>query len=207
MWNTHDNILVYTGQLSAVAGLSVTSSTSSVTISWSAPFSLDVTGVDPYIWYSVLVIDKNNQTIRSIRVNDTSYTFSPPGLNPCDNYLVSVTPMNGAPGHEDNGAYITIDTPCDEPTIISRTSTTKLPEPSVISPETGGGGGNVDYHFPTYLSPQFHAGYSQTDLTSPGAIAGWVLLSSALTMVLVIFIVAISCMKKKNPHVCCCVYA
>ena len=199
-----------TGQLSAVGDLRATNRPVSVTISWSAPFSLDVTGVDPDIWYSVLiynVTDENNPTTLSIKVNDTSYTFAPPDINPCDEYLVSVTPMNGAPGHEESRAYITIEPPCDEPAIISRTSTTKHPEPSVISPETGGGRGNVHYHFSTYLSPQFHAGYSQTDLTSPGAIAGWVFLSSALTMVLVIFIVTISCMKRKSSHVRCCVHA
>ncbi|CAI7992172.1 hypothetical protein GBAR_LOCUS937, partial [Geodia barretti] len=72
----------------------------SVTISWSAPFSLDVTGVDPDIWYSVLiynVTDENTPTaIPSVDVTNTSYTFTPGSATPCQKFLFSVIPFNGA---------------------------------------------------------------------------------------------------------------
>ena len=76
---------------------------SSVTISWSAPFSLDVTDVDPDIWYSVLiynVTDENNPTAilctDCINITETHYTFTPDYLSPCHVYNFSVIPLNGA---------------------------------------------------------------------------------------------------------------
>ncbi|CAI8007193.1 hypothetical protein GBAR_LOCUS5098 [Geodia barretti] len=81
----------------------VISNASSVTISWSAPFSLDVTGVDPDIWYSVLiynVTDENNPTAilctDCINITETHYTFTPDYLSPCHVYNFSVIPLNGA---------------------------------------------------------------------------------------------------------------
>ncbi|CAI8033360.1 hypothetical protein GBAR_LOCUS18819, partial [Geodia barretti] len=74
--------LTIQGPLSAVGDLRATSNADSVTISWSAPFSLDVTGVDPDIWYSVLiynVTDENNPTAilctDCINITETHYTF------------------------------------------------------------------------------------------------------------------------------------
>ena len=91
------------GPLSAVGDLRATSNASSVTISWSAPFSLDVTGVDPDIWYSVLiynVTDENNPTAilctDCINITETHYTFTPDYLSPCHVYNFSVIPQNGA---------------------------------------------------------------------------------------------------------------
>ena len=134
MWNTHDNILVYTGQLSAVAGLSVTSSTSSVTISWSAPFSLDVTGVDPDIWYSVFiynVTDENNPKLFEKHTITTSYTFAPAGFSPCQKYVFSVIALNGA-GRGESSQNITTGTQhCDLSTVINPSSTVKHPETTV----------------------------------------------------------------------------
>ncbi|CAI8051912.1 hypothetical protein GBAR_LOCUS28406 [Geodia barretti] len=97
------------GPLSAVAGLRAISSTSSVTILWRAPFSLDVTGVDPDIWYSVLiynVTDENNPTAilctDCINITETHYTFTPDYLSPCHVYNFSVIPLNGAGQGESN---------------------------------------------------------------------------------------------------------
>ena len=73
------------------------------TFSWTAPFSLDVTGVDPDIWYSVLiynVTDENNPTAipctDCINITETHYTFTPDYLSPCHVYNFSVIPVNGA---------------------------------------------------------------------------------------------------------------
>ena len=91
------------GLLSAVGDLRASSNASSVTISWTAPFSLDVTGVDPDIWYSVLiynVTDENNPTAilctDCINITETHYTFTPDYLSPCHVYNFSVIPVNGA---------------------------------------------------------------------------------------------------------------
>ena len=43
------------GALAEVSDVIINNSCDSITISWSAPFSLDVSGVDPDIWYSVLI--------------------------------------------------------------------------------------------------------------------------------------------------------
>ena len=91
------------GVLSSPSDLVVTYNNSSVTISWTAPFSLDVTGVDPDIWYSVLiynVTDEKNPTAilctDCINITETHYTFTPDYLSPCHVYLFSVIPVNGA---------------------------------------------------------------------------------------------------------------
>ena len=45
--------------------LRVRSNSSSVTVSWTPPFSLDVTDVDPDVWYSLLIYnmtDENSTT-------------------------------------------------------------------------------------------------------------------------------------------------
>ena len=89
--------------------LRASSNVSSVTISWTAPFSLDVTGVDPDIWYSVLiynVTDENNPTAilctDCINITETHYTFTPDYLSPCHVYNFSVIPVNGAGQGESN---------------------------------------------------------------------------------------------------------
>ncbi|CAI7999225.1 hypothetical protein GBAR_LOCUS2659 [Geodia barretti] len=80
--------LTIPGPPRAVPNLSAVSDASSVTISWSAPFSLDVTGVGPDIWYSVLiynVTDENNPTAilctDCINITETHYTFTPDYLS------------------------------------------------------------------------------------------------------------------------------
>ena len=98
--------------LSAVGDLRANSNASSVTISWTAPFSLDVTGVDPDIWYSVLiynVTDENNPTAilctDCINITETHYTFTPDYLSPCHVYNFSVIPVNAA-GQGERNAYV-----------------------------------------------------------------------------------------------------
>ena len=83
--------------------LTVNSNATSITISWEAPWSLDVTDVNHDIWYSVLiqnVTDENNPTPISCtdctNITETVYTFTPDHLTPCHVYNFSVTPFNGA---------------------------------------------------------------------------------------------------------------
>ena len=108
-------IRIFLGLLSAAVDiLGVIYHVSSVTISWTAPFSLDVTGVDPDIWYSVLiynVTDENSPTAilctDCININETHYTFTPDYLSPCHVYLFSVIPFNGV-GQGESSPNVTI---------------------------------------------------------------------------------------------------
>ena len=106
-------LLFLTGLLSAVVNLRTASSdASSITISWTAPYSLNVTGVDPDIWYSVLIynVTDDEPTLISctdcINITDTHYTFTP--SRPCHQYLFTVIPFNGA-GQGEISQNITVD--------------------------------------------------------------------------------------------------
>ena len=90
------------------------SNASSVTVSWTAPFSLDVTDVDPDIWYSVLVYnvtDENNPTAilctDCINITETHYTFTPDYPSHCHVYLFSVIPFNGV-GQGESSPNVTV---------------------------------------------------------------------------------------------------
>ena len=100
---SHTVILLCSGLLSPVCNLRETNSDSSVSISWSAPWSLDVTGVDHDIWYSVLiqnVIDEDRPTdilcTDCTNITETHYTFTPDHLSPCNMYNFTIIPANGA---------------------------------------------------------------------------------------------------------------
>ena len=86
-----------TGLPSSVGDLKTNSSDSSITISWTAPFSLDVT-----IWYSVLiynVTDEDHPTvvpcIDCTNITVTHYTFTPNYLSPCHKFNFTVTTNSG----------------------------------------------------------------------------------------------------------------
>ena len=101
---------VYSGLLLAVGDLEAKDNATSVTISWTPPFSLNVTGVDPDIWYSVFiynVTDENNPTAilctNCTNITETHYTFTPDYLSPCHVYNFSVVSLNGAGQGESSG--------------------------------------------------------------------------------------------------------
>ena len=128
----HDDIcptIKITGPVSAVGDLKVTESSTSIKISWTAPFSLDVTGVDPDIWYSVLlynVTDENNPTAilctDCINITETHYTFTPDHPSPCHAYHFTVIPFNGAGKGESSHS------------ITGYTLESKLPHSIIVSP-------------------------------------------------------------------------
>ena len=73
----------------------------SIILSWSAPFSLDVTGVDPDIWYSVLIYNVTDNLTAipctdCTDITETHYTFTPDYPSPCHKYIFTVIPLNGA---------------------------------------------------------------------------------------------------------------
>ena len=89
------------GPLSSVADLRTSDSATSVTISWTAPFSLDVTGVDPDIWYSVFIYNVTDEPTAvpctdCMDITETHYTFTPDYPSPCQEYIFTVIPLNGA---------------------------------------------------------------------------------------------------------------
>ena len=91
-----------------------------IIISWTPPFSLDVTGVDPDIWYSVFIYDltdENNPTAilctDCINITETHYTFAPDHLSPCHMYNFSVIPLNRAGRGESSGNISGQITPCE----------------------------------------------------------------------------------------------
>ena len=96
-------MLLSAGPPLQVSNLRASSSFSSVTISWSAPWSLDVTGVDHDIWYSVLiqnVTDEDRPTdilcTDCTNITETHYNFTPDHLSPCHVYNFTIIPANGA---------------------------------------------------------------------------------------------------------------
>ena len=99
----NNNYIIMLGPPSAVTNLTAISSFSSVTISWIAPWSLDVTGVDHDIWYSVLIQnvtdeDRPTDTLCTdcTNITETHYTFTPDHLSPCHVYNFTIIPANGA---------------------------------------------------------------------------------------------------------------
>ena len=93
------------GTLGPVADLKTSSSSVSVFVSWTAPFSLDVTGEGSNIWYTVLIYEyniKDDMKPKAVpctscaEIVDTSYTFTPQHPSPCIKYYFTVIPYNGA---------------------------------------------------------------------------------------------------------------
>ena len=89
------------GILSSVVDLRTHSNATSVTVSWTAPFSLDVTGIDPDIWYSVLIYNVTDEPTAvpcsdCMDITETHYMFTPDHPSPCHKYTFTVIPLNGA---------------------------------------------------------------------------------------------------------------
>ena len=89
------------GLLDEPGNVSVSSGSRTITISWSAPFSLDVTDVDPDIWYSVLIYNVTDETAVSvpypncINITETFCVFTPDYPSPCHKYNFTIIPQNG----------------------------------------------------------------------------------------------------------------
>ena len=86
------------GLLSAVGSLSVTVQDSTISLTWTAPFTLDIAGVDADITYCVGVVNStSSSTLHSecgITETEYEYTHSIPLDAVCHDYRVTVTPVN-----------------------------------------------------------------------------------------------------------------
>ena len=68
---------------------------SSITISWSVPFSLDVPGDTLGIWYTVTIYNNMTDNTEYIHnILDTNYIFTPDYPSPCHMYIFTIIPFN-----------------------------------------------------------------------------------------------------------------
>ena len=88
-----------TGLLSAVESLMVTVQDSTISLTWTAPFTLDIPFVDPDITYCVCVVNStSSSTLHSqCWITEAGFSFSIPPDSACHNYTFTftVTPVNG----------------------------------------------------------------------------------------------------------------
>ena len=99
------------GELSSVRDLSIFKNATSFNISWTPPFSLDVTheGLGPNMWYSVLIYNVTDETnpveiycTDCDNITQTYYIFTPDYFISCHTYQFSIIPINGAGQGETN---------------------------------------------------------------------------------------------------------
>ena len=87
-----------TGLLSAVGSLMMTVQNSTISLNWTAPFTLDIAGVDPDITYCVSVVNStSSSTLHSqCGITEAGFSFSIPPDSACHNYTFTftVTPVN-----------------------------------------------------------------------------------------------------------------
>ena len=88
-----------TGLLSAVDSLMMTVQDSTISLTWTVPFTLDIAAVDPDITYCVCVVNStSSSTLHSqCGITKTEFSFSIPPDTACHNYMFTftVTPVNG----------------------------------------------------------------------------------------------------------------
>ncbi len=68
-----------------------------ISLTWTPPFSLDITSVDPDITYCVGVVNSTSSLVihSQCGITDTQYNYTvSPRSTPCDNYTFTVTPNN-----------------------------------------------------------------------------------------------------------------
>ena len=92
-----------------------------ISISWSPPFTLNVTGIEPDIWYTVEVIDSTDNISSPTPCSSppyfncyllfgTNYTFYPDSPSPCNEYSFTIIPINGVGEGERSEEVNIVDT-------------------------------------------------------------------------------------------------
>ena len=86
------------GLLSGVSDLVALPQRGVISLTWSPPFSLDITGVDPDLWYRVYVynITSGRAPLTNLTVYEPEFNFTVSDSSPCDQFEFRVTPVNGA---------------------------------------------------------------------------------------------------------------
>ena len=96
----HPCAFTYTGLLASVGIVSVVNGSNSIYLSWSPPFSLDVTGVDPDVWYTIQisnVTDEDNPvTIEEYSNHTQLYVNNNTFPSPFFKLSFVIIPQNGA---------------------------------------------------------------------------------------------------------------
>ena len=89
---------MYVGELLAVTSLTLSLHKPNISLSWTAPFSLDIPNTDPDITYCVDVINSTSSTIihSDCGITVTEYTYPIPLDNGCHDHAITVTPVNVA---------------------------------------------------------------------------------------------------------------
>ena len=102
------------GLLSAVGSLMVTVQDSNFSLTWTAPFTLDIRGVDPDITYCVGVVNStSSSTLHSeCDITETDYEYPIPPDSACHNYTFIVTPVNPVGNGTSTSMYYPTECKC-----------------------------------------------------------------------------------------------
>ena len=89
-------LTVELGRLDAVRSLRLTPMEFSILLTWTPPFSFDITDVDPDITYCVDVqnVVSSTRLHSECKINATNFTFQPASPIWCDKFLFTVTSVN-----------------------------------------------------------------------------------------------------------------
>ena len=89
-------IYILAGLLAAVGSPSVDLVGTDISLTWTAPFTLDIPNVDPDITYCVDVVNSTSSStvLSECGITVTGFNFSIPIGRVCDNYTLIVTPVN-----------------------------------------------------------------------------------------------------------------
>ena len=85
------------GLLAAVENLTVYSQRSSILLTWTCPFTLDITGVDPDLWYCVEVYNISwgrAPLTTNCSVHEPQFYFTTPNHSPYDLFEFRVFAVN-----------------------------------------------------------------------------------------------------------------
>ena len=88
----------YTGRLAAVGGLIIEAQENTVCLTWTAPFSLDLTDAPEIEEYCVEVLNTtSSQNFTAMcGISDTEFCYSMPDDDVCHRYITSVVAVNAA---------------------------------------------------------------------------------------------------------------
>ena len=94
------------GLLSAVGNLMMTVQDSTISLTWTAPFTLDITIVDADITYCVSVVNSTSSLALHLEcgITETEYEYPIPPDSACHDHMVTVTPVNPA-GNGSSSTY------------------------------------------------------------------------------------------------------